>query len=176
MIRVSRRDESASGLCKISRPDQVISSQVIVSFGEPPGYGETGDHGTGVGLFLVRSEDGIADAVEVRACLVHFAKIHSVRLDSFPAINKSLLDPIEIFQQCIPCLQSRLIRGSSKSESRNTLAIVTRQVQFRGQSNVSVRRCGIFPCHLFVSTHILPTIAYTYVSAEIGRASCRERV
>src|SRR5207253_5653514 len=53
---------------------------------------------------------------------------------------------------------------SSESNSGYALAIITRQVEFCGQSNVSVRRAGIFPCHLLAGTDILPTIADTNVS------------
>src|SRR5207302_6927027 len=63
----------------------------------------------------------------------------------------------------------------SESNSGYTLAIIARQVELCGQSNVSVRRCGIFPCHLLVGTDILPTIADTYISTahlpERGRTS-----
>src|SRR5205807_7407923 len=121
------------------------------------------------------SEDRIAYAVEVEAGLVRLPKIHALRLDILPSINKRPLDPIEVLQQGIPGLLSCLVRRSSESNSGYTLAIIARQVEFCSQSNVSVRRCGIFPCHLLVDTDILPTIADPYVSTahllERGRAS-----
>src|SRR5207249_11536249 len=91
MLRVSRRDESTSGLCKVSRPDRVISPQVIVSLGESPGYGQTGDHRTWVGFLLLCSKACVADAVKVEPRLVHLPKIPALRLHSSPAIDNRLL-------------------------------------------------------------------------------------
>src|SRR3989454_10324525 len=165
MLRVSRCYESTSGLCKISGPDQVISSQVIVSLGESPGYGETGDHRPRVGFFFVRSKDRVADAVKVETRLVHLPKVHALRLNPFPTINKRVLHPIEIFQQSITRLLPSLIRCSSKSESRNAFTVIRRQFEFCSQSNVPIRSGRIFPRHPFVGIDVLPTIANTYISA-----------
>src|SRR5205807_10338800 len=155
--------------------DQMISAQVVVALGETPWDGKASDHGARVRFFLVCPEDCVADAVEVEARLVGLSKIHALRLDLFPSVNKRPLDPIEVLQQGIPGLLSRLVRRSSESNSGYTLAIIARQVELCGQSNVSVRRRGIFPCHLLVGTDILPTIADTNVSTahlpERGRAS-----
>src|SRR2546427_4093823 len=164
VFSVSGGDEPSCCLRQVPRPDQVVSAQVVIALGETPWNRETGDHRARVRFFLVRSKDCIAYAVEVEARLVHLPKIHALRLDFLPPINKRLLHPIEIFQQCIPCLLSSFIRRSSESNSGHALAIIPRQVEFCGQSNVSVRRFGIFPGHLLVATDILPTIADTYVS------------
>src|SRR2546421_7194813 len=79
-------------------------------------------------------------------------------------MHKRPLGPSELLHQGISDVLPRLVRRSSESNSGYTLAIIARQVEFCGQSNVSVRRCGIFPCHLLVGTNILPTIADTNVS------------
>src|SRR5207253_7432685 len=150
VFSVSGGDEPSGCLRQVPRPDQVVSAQVVVALGETPWNRETGDHCARVGFFLVRSEDCIAYAVEVEARLVGLPKIHALRLDLFPSINKRPLDPIEVLQQGIPGLLSRLVRRSSERNSGYPLAIIARQVEFCGQSNVSVRRRGIFPCHLFV--------------------------
>src|SRR3989442_12596023 len=92
----------------------MISTQVVVALGESPWYGEACDHWARVGFFLGRSEDGIADAVEVEARLVHFPKIHALRLELLPTINKRLLHSIEVLQQRIPCLLPRLAGRPSK--------------------------------------------------------------
>src|SRR2546427_3962139 len=105
----------------------MVSAQVVIALRESPWYGKASDHGARVRFLLMCPEDCVAYAVEVEARLVHPPKIHALRLNLFPAIHKRLLDPIEIFQQCIPCLLSGFIRRSSKGESRNTFAIVTRQ-------------------------------------------------
>src|SRR5947208_6114500 len=164
VFSVSGVDEPSGCLRQVPRPDQVVSAQVVVALGETPWNRETGDHRARVRFFLVRSEDCIAYAVEVEARLVGLSKIHALRLDLFPSVNKRPLDPIEVLQQGIPGLLSRLVRRSSESNSGYTLAIIARQVELCGQSNVSVRRRGIFPCHLLVGTNILPTIADTNVS------------
>src|SRR6267143_2399089 len=109
-------------------------------------------------------EDGVANPIKVEACLVHLPKVHALRLDFFPTINERLLNLVEVLQQSIPRLLSRLIWRSSKSEGNNTLAITTRQIEFCSQSNVSIGGAGIFPCHLLVGVDILPTIADPYVS------------
>src|SRR5438132_12058130 len=175
VFSVSGGDEPSGCLRQVPRPDQVVSAQVVVALGETPWYGEASDYRPWVGFFFVCPEDCIAYAVEVEARLVGLSKIHALRLDLFPSINKRPLDPIEVLQQGIPGLLSHLVRRSSESNSGYTLAIIARQVEFCGQSNVSVRRCGIFPCHLLVGTDILPTIADTNVSTahppERGRTS-----
>src|SRR5438309_7333724 len=102
----------------------MISAQVVVALGESPWYGEACDHCARVGFFLVRSEDCIADAVEVEARLVHLSKIHALRLELFPTINKRLLHCIEVLQQSIPCLLPRLAWRSSKGKGHNALAII----------------------------------------------------
>src|SRR5207244_6944204 len=96
--------------------------------------------------------------------LVRLPKIHALRLDLLPSIDQRLLDSVEVFQQRIPGLLSRLVRRSSESNSSYTLAIVACQVEFCGQSNISIRGRRIFPCHLLVGTDILPTITDTHVS------------
>src|SRR2546422_5236064 len=157
----------------------MISAQVVVALGESPWHGEACDHCARVGFFRVRSEDSIADAVEVEPRLVHFPKIHALRLELLPTINKSLLLSIEVLQQIIPCLLSRLAWRSSKRKSCDALTITRRQVEFRGQSNVSIGRGGIFPCHLLVCADVLPAVANAYISAahipECCRTSQRER-
>src|SRR5437879_9384130 len=164
VFSVSGGDEPSGCLRQVPRPDQMVSTQVVIALGETPWNRETSDHCARVGFFLMSSEDRIAYAVEVEARLVGLSKIHALRLDLFPSIYKRHLDLIEVLQQGIPGLLSRLVRRSSESDSCYTLAIIARQVEFCGQSNVSVRRCGIFPCHLLVGTDILPTIADTNVS------------
>src|SRR5436190_5008236 len=164
VFSVSGGDEPSGCLRQVPRPDQMISTQVVIALGETPWYGEASDYRPWVGFFFVCPEDCVADAVEVEARLVGLSKIHALRLCLFPSINKHPLDPIEVLQQGNPGLLSRLIRRSSESNSGYTLAITTRQVEFCGQSNVSVRRAGIFPCHLLAGTDILPTIADTNVS------------
>src|SRR5205809_1278115 len=151
----------------------MISAQVVVALGESPWYGEACDHCARVGFLLVRSEDSIADAVEVEARLVHFPKIHALRLDFFPSVNERLLDSVEVFQQGVPSLMSCLLWCSSESNGSYTLAVIVRQVEFCGQSNVSVRRCGIFPCDLLVGANILPAVADTYVSNAHLPKCCR---
>src|SRR5207244_9047325 len=151
----------------------MISAQVVVALGESPWYGEACDHCARVGFFLVRSEDSIADAVEVEASLVHFPKIHALRLELLPTINQCLLHSIEVLQQSIPCLLSRLAWRSSKRKSCDALTITRSQVEFRGQSNVSIRRGGIFPCHLLVSADVLPAVANAYISAAHIPECCR---
>src|SRR6266705_3139149 len=175
VFSVSGGDEPSGCLRQVPRPDQMVSTQVVVALGETPWNRETSDHCARVGFFLVCSEDSVTDPIQVESGLVRLPKIHALRLDLFPSINKRPLDPIEVLQQGIPGLLSRLVRRSSESNSGYTLAIIARQVEFCGQSNVSVRRCGIFPCHLLVGTDILPTIADTNVSTahlpERGRTS-----
>src|SRR2546427_697725 len=151
----------------------MISAQVVVALGESPWYGEACDHCAGVGFFLVRSEDSIADAVEVKARLVHFPKIHALRLELLPTINKCLLHSIEVLQQSIPCLLPRLAWRSSKGKSCDALTITRHQVEFRGQSNVSIRRGGVFPCHLLVIADVLPAVANAYISAAHIPECCR---
>src|SRR5205809_3272363 len=151
----------------------MISAQVVVALGESPWYGEACDHCARVGFFLVRSEDSIADAVEVEARLVHFPKIHALRLELLPTINKCLLHSIEVLQQSIPCLLSRLAWSSAKGNSDNALTIIRSQIEFRGQSNVSIRRGGILPCHLLASTDVLPAVANAYISAAHISECCR---
>src|SRR5438093_4419295 len=150
----------------------MISAQVVVALGESPWYGEACDHCARVGFFLVRSEDSIADAVEVEARLVHFPKIHALRLELLPTINKCLLHSIEVLQQSIPCLLSRLAWRSSKRKSCDALTITRRQVEFRGESNVSIRRVGIFPCHLLVIAVVLPAVDNAYVYAALFLEFC----
>src|SRR5438874_9689357 len=164
VFSVSGGDEPSGCLRQVPRPDQVVSAQVVVALGETPWNRETGDHCARVRFFLVRSEDCVADAVEVEARLVGLSKIHALRLDLFPSVNKRPLDPIEVFQQGNPGLLSRLVRRSSESNSGYTLAIIARQVEFCGQSNISIRGRRIFPSHLLVATNILTTIADTNVS------------
>src|SRR5713101_2615650 len=127
---VSGGDEPPRCLCQVPRPDQMISTQVVIALGEAPWYGKASDYRPRVGFFFVCPEDCVADPIQVETCLVHLTKIHALRLDFFPAINKRLLDPIEVFQQSIPRLLSRLFWRSSKSESRNTLAVIPCQVEF----------------------------------------------
>src|SRR5436853_3386457 len=175
VFSVSRGDEASGRLRKISRPDQVVPAQVVVALGETPRNRETSDHCTRVGFFLVCPEDSVTDPIQVESGLVQITKIHALRLDLFPSIDERLLDSVEVFQQRIPGLLSRLVRRSSERNSSYTLAIVTREVQFRGQSNVSIRRRGIFPGHLLVSADILPAVTDSDVSAahlvKRGRAS-----
>src|SRR2546422_11233945 len=106
----------------------MISAQVVVALGESPWYGEACDHCARVGFFLVRSEDSIADAVEVEARLVHFPKIHALRRELLPTINKCLLHSIEFLHQIIPSLLSPLSWRSSIRKSCDALTITRRQV------------------------------------------------
>src|SRR5207247_6125975 len=151
----------------------MISAQVVVALGESPWYGEACDHCARIGFLLVRSQDHIADAVEVEARLVHLPKIHALRLELLPTINKCLLHSIEVLQQSIPCLLPSLSWRPSKRKSCDALTITCRQVEFRGQSNVSIRRGGIFPCHLLVSADVLPAVANAYISAAHFPECCR---
>src|SRR5438309_11004024 len=173
VFSVSGGDEPSGCLRQVPRPDQMISTQVVIALGETPWYGEASDYRPWVGFFFVCPEDCVADAVEVEACLVSLSKIHALRLDILPSINKRPLSPVKLLQQGITCLLSGLVWRSSESNSGYTLAIITRQVEFCGQSNVSVRRAGIFPCHLLAGTDILPTIADTYVSTTHLPECCR---
>src|SRR5205807_959197 len=151
VFSVSGGDEPSGCLRQVPRPDQMVSTQVIITLGEAPWYGKASDYRPWVGFFLVCPEDRVAHPIQVETCLVHLTKIYALRLDFFPSINKRLLDPIEVFQQSIPRLLSRLIRRASKSKSRNTLAVIPCQVEFCGQSNISIRGRRIFPSHLLVS-------------------------
>src|SRR5216683_5946482 len=124
VFNVSRSDETPCCLREVSRPDQVVSAQVVVALRESPWYGEASDYSAGLGFFLVCSENRIAYPIEVETRLVSLPKVHALRLDVFPAVDKRLLYSIEILQQGIPRLLSRFFRCSSKSKSRNTLAII----------------------------------------------------
>src|SRR5438132_11520582 len=173
VFSVSGGDEPSGCLRQVPRPDQMISTQVVIALGEAPWYGKASDYRPWVGFFFVCPEDCVADAVEVEARLVGLSKIHALRLCLFPAINKHPLDPIEVFQQGNPGLLSRLVRRSSESNSGYTLAIIARQVEFCGQSNISIGGRRIFPSHLLVATNILPTIADTNVSTAHLSKCCR---
>src|SRR5438128_4116938 len=175
VFSVSGGDEPSACLRQVPRPDQIVSTQVVVALGETPRNRETSDHCARVGFFLVCSEDSVTDPIQVESGLVRLPKIHALRLDLFPSIDKRLLDSVEVFQQRIPGLLSRLVRRSSERNSSYTLAIVARQVEFCGESNISIRGRRIFPGHLLVGADVLPAVTDSNVSAahffERGRTS-----
>src|SRR6266581_8053415 len=98
VFSVSGGDEPSGCLRQVPRPDQMVSTQVVVALGESPWNRETSDHCARVGFLLVGSKDGVAHTIEVEAGLVGLSKIHALRLDVFPAIDKRLLVPREVFQ------------------------------------------------------------------------------
>src|SRR6185437_4384472 len=55
------------GLNHVARPDEVITAEVGVSFGSPPGNGGRGDKSSGVSLVFVRKDDVMADVGEPAA-------------------------------------------------------------------------------------------------------------
>src|SRR5438132_10769766 len=125
VFSVSGGDEPSGCLRQVPRPDQVVSAQVVVALGETPWNRETGDHCARVGFFLVRSEDCIAYAVEVEARLVGLSKIHALRLDLFPCVNKGPLAPIRLLQYGIPGLRSGFVRRSSEINCGHPLALLS---------------------------------------------------
>src|SRR6266849_6810243 len=110
------------------------------------------------------SKDCVADLVEVEACLVCLTEVHALGLGPFPTIDESLLHLVEVFQQCVPRLLSRLFWRSSKSKSRNALAVIRCQVEFGGQGNVPIGGTRIFPGHFLVGADVLPAIADAHVT------------
>jgi hypothetical protein len=67
VARRSSRQEPPGRLHQVPRPDEVIASEVLIPFGEPPRNREAGDDVAPKGLGLVGAQDGRADAVEVPA-------------------------------------------------------------------------------------------------------------
>src|SRR5438132_12698723 len=88
VFSVSGGDEPSGCLRQVPRPDQMISTQVVIALGETPWYGGASDYRPRAGFFFVCPEGCVPDAVAVEACLVSLPKSHALRLDVLQCVKQ----------------------------------------------------------------------------------------
>ncbi len=135
----------------------MIPAQVLVSLVEAPGNGQAGNHAAEKVLGFVGTEDGGAGAIEIvlAAGLVEFQE---TTLPVLPMPDVIAAEFLVRFEQAGTDLLPGLGPDAAKTQRQHELSVACSEINFAGESDVSVFRTGVLPRHLEIIGEILPAV------------------
>jgi len=172
----ANRDEAPGRFHEVSWPHEVITAQIVVGLGEPPGDRKAGDDPAFDTLGFVRSHECGTDPIEPALVFRRYLAVEPC-MPGVPASDIRALHVVEVLQQADQRVLTGFHGRRAETKGQDERAIRGREVDFSRNRDVPVLGARVDLIQPLVGMQVLPPVGDADESDGSGEpgSSARER-